>query len=108
VADLLVRLYENFSGHWGAGVVACLLSGAVASWFPMLFMIVDFEFYEQKEIGAAALLGWAGGTLAPLVFGFRNLGFSLTVLLILTTFITVSAMLKALKEAVRRLDEVEQ
>ena len=38
-ADYLMGFYDNFSHHWIAGAVVCFLSGAVVSWFPMLFLI---------------------------------------------------------------------
>lgn len=118
-ADYLMAVYENFSHHWIAGAVVCFFSGAIASWFPMLFLIVArfeseetvrqvFRFIDKTEIRLVALLGWAGGIVAPLVFGFRSLGGILTVLLILTTLITISSVLKALGETSRRLDDLRK
>jgi len=124
VGDLLMAVYENLWHHWIAGAAVCFLSGAVASWFPMQFLIQPgfgffdgvkggaeregFWFLEREDIRFVALLGWAGGIVAPLVLGFQSLGKILAVLLILTTVITISSVLKAFGETSRRLDDLRK
>ncbi len=102
VADSLVDIYDNFSRHWIAGIAVCLLTGAVASWIPMLLLIEgeDVWFSEKDSIRVAALIGWVGGILAPLIDGFqnRNLGMILMMLLILTTGMTLSNVLLSIRK----------
>lgn len=100
VADFLLAIYDNFSRHWIAGFAVCLLTGAVASWIPMLLLVEseDVRFSEKGTIRVAALIGWVGGILAPLIDGFQHFSDILMILLILTTGMTISSVLPSIRK----------
>ena len=108
VADSLLKMYELYSRHWVAGTIVCIFTGAVASWFPMLFLIEDIWFIEKVNVLVGAIIGWVGGVAIPLIFGFRSLGSTLSVLLILTTLITVASVLKAIHDNARQLEKIRE
>lgn len=105
VAYSLIQFYERYSHHWIAGGIVCVFSAAIVTWFPLLFLLEPFQSYQRVEMEIAVLIGVVGGLFAPLVFGFSELGGILSKLLILTTVITVSSMLKAFLEVSKKANE---
>lgn len=98
VGDTLLEIYLNFNKHVLAGLFVCLLSGAVVTWFPMIFLVEEIDFLERNDLIALTLLLWAAGIVAPMLFGFQQLGLIITVLLISSGFITVAKLMSAISK----------
>ncbi len=104
VADGLLQIYSNFSGHWISGIFVCIISGAVVTWFPMPFLIFPLSSVSKSLIELAVVIGWIGGVFAPLIFGFEELGKILLVLLLITNVITISVLETELTEISSKLE----
>ncbi len=98
VGDYFLRIYHNYNEHFLAGAVICILSAGIVTWFPMIFIVERADFYAKQELAPFALIGGAGAVLAPIIFGFQNLGLIITLLLIFSAAMTVSILLKAISE----------
>jgi hypothetical protein len=108
VGEILLRMYHNFSEHLLAGVAVCLFSGAVVTWIPMAFVIQGADFGEKKEFLAITLLLWIAGCVAPMLFGFRHLTLTVTILLMFSAIFTKTKVLSALSEISRKLQNYRE
>lgn len=92
LGDSLLRLYHNFNEHFFVGGAVCLISGSVVTWVPMGFLIEGVEFGVRTELIALTILVWIAGCIAPILFGFQNLGIIMTVLLIFSAIFTITKL----------------
>ena len=100
--DSLLRIYHNFNEHFLAGVAVCFFSGAVVTWMPMGFVIEEADFGQKRELVAIILLLWIAGCVAPILFGFQQLGLIITVLLIFSAIFTITKILSVVSEISRK------
>ena len=104
VGDLLEKIYHNFNEHLLAGIAVCFFSGAVVTWVPMVFVVEEVGFREKDTLLGISLLLWVAGIIAPLLFGFQQLGMSIAILLIFSAAFTVTKVLSAISEISKKLD----
>lgn len=104
VGDLLLRIYNNFNEHLIAGITVCFFSGAVVTWVPMVFVVEEVNFKEKDTLLGISLLLWVAGIIAPLLFGFQQLGRSIAILLIFSAAFTVTKLLSAISEISKKQD----
>jgi len=100
--DILLRIYYNFNEHLLAGVAVCFFSGAVVTWIPMAFVIEEADFREKRKLFAITLLLWIAGCVAPIIFGFQQLGRIITVLLVFSAIFTITKILSVVSEISRK------
>jgi uncharacterized membrane protein YciS (DUF1049 family) len=67
-ADYIEKVYVAQSGHWAATIVLSILSGIFCSIFPLLlFFIAEVK---TRMVENSILIGFIGGSITTLVFGF--------------------------------------
>jgi len=98
VAGVLLKIHYNFSEHWISSIGVCFSSGAVVTWFPMVFLVEKADILHKKGLWPLTLLLWVAGFITPLLFGFHQLGYILTILLILSAGFTVTKLASAISE----------
>ena len=104
VGEYLVRIYHNFNGHFLAGIAVCFFSSAVVTWVPMIFLVEDVAFSGKETLLAVTLFLWIAGIIGPLLFGFRQLGLIITVLMVFSAVFTVTKVLSTISHISRRLE----
>src|SRR3989338_11264605 len=107
VGDFLLKIYHNFNEHLLACIAVCFFSGAVVTWVPMsVFVVEKVDFQWKDRLLTLSLLLWVAGIIAPLLFGFQQLGRSITILLFISAVVTVYAINSEIsKQQDRYLDE---
>jgi len=67
-ADYIEKVYVAQSEHWAATIVLSILSGIFCSIFPLLlFFIAEVK---TRMVENSILIGFIGGSITTLVFGF--------------------------------------
>jgi heme/copper-type cytochrome/quinol oxidase subunit 2 len=67
-ADYIEKAYVAQSEHWAATIVLSILSGIFCSIFPLLlFFIAEVK---TRMVENSILIGFIGGSITTLVFGF--------------------------------------